>query len=171
MDVLEAIAKRNSIRAYQSTPVTAEQLQKVLEAARLAPTGGNRQEFKIVVVTDEKTRKKLSAATGGQKHVAEAPVILAAVAVQPERLMICDVLAAPVDVSIVIDHMTLAAFAVGLGTCWIGAFGQDKVRDILGIPSSCKVISLLTLGTPAEEGRPKTRKTLGELVCYEKYRA
>jgi nitroreductase len=171
MDLLEAIAKRKSIRSYKSTPVPDDKLNQVLDAARLAPTGGNRQEFKVVVVKDEKTRKKLSEATGGQKHVAEAPVVLAVVAIQPDRMMICDVPAAPVDLSIVTDHMMLAAYAVGLGTCWIGAFRQDMVRELLGVPETGKVVSLLTLGFPAEEGRPKARKTINEIVCDEKYKA
>jgi nitroreductase len=170
MDVLEAIAKRKSIRAYKNTPVPEDKLNQVLEAARLAPSGGNRQEMKFVVVKDENTRRKLSDATGGQKHVAEAPVVIAAVAVHPERMMICDVPAYPVDLAIAIDHMTLAAYDVGLGTCWIGAFQQETVRKLLGIPDSCKVVELLTLGIPAEDGRPKTRKSIDEIICFEKYK-
>ena len=170
MDVIEAIPKRKSIRAYKNTPVPENKLNQVLEAARLAPSGGNRQEMKFVVVKDEKTRKKLSEATGGQKHVAEAPVVIVAVATQPERMMICDVPAYPVDVAIAIDHMTLAAYDVGLGTCWIGAFQQEMVKGILGIPASCKVVQLLTLGVPAEDGRPKERKPIEQLICYEKYK-
>jgi nitroreductase len=170
MDVLEVIAKRKSIRAYKNTPVPDDKLNQVLEAARLAPSGGNRQEMKFVVVKDETTRKKLSEATGGQKHVAAAPVVIAAVATQPERMMICDVPAYPVDVAIAIDHMTLAACGVGLGTCWIGAFNQEMVKNLLGIPVNCKVVQLLALGVPAEDGRPKDRKPIEQLVCYEKYK-
>jgi nitroreductase len=170
MDVLEAIAKRKSIRAYKATPVAEDKLAKVLEAARLAPSGANRQEMKFVVVKDEKTRAKLSEATGGQKHVAQAPVVIAAVSTDPEKMMICDVPGYPVDVAIAVDHMTLAAWDIGLGTCWIGAFNQDMVRKILGIPENRKVVQLLTLGVPAEEGRPKDRKPLEKIVCYEKYK-
>jgi nitroreductase len=170
MDVLEAIAKRKSIRAYKTTPVPEDKLNKVLEAARLAPSGGNRQEMKFVVVKDQKTRAKLSEATGGQKHVAQAPVVIAGVSTDPGKMMICDVPAYPVDVAIAIDHMTLAAYDVGLGTCWIGAFNQQMVCKILEIPDSCKVVQLMTLGIPAEEGRTKDRKPVTQVVCYEKYK-
>jgi nitroreductase len=170
MDVLEAIAKRKSIRAYKTTPVPEDKLNKVLEAARLAPSGANRQEMKFVVVKDQKTRARLSEATGGQKHVAQAPVVIAAVSTDPEKMMICDVPGYPVDVAIAIDHMTLAAFDLGLGTCWIGAFNQEKVKSILSIPDRCKVVQLLTLGIPDEEGRPKDRKPIEQIVCYEKYK-
>ncbi len=170
MDVLEAIAKRKSIRAYKTIPVPEDKLNKVLEAARLAPSGANRQEMKFVVVKDQKTRAKLSEATGGQKHVAQAPVVIAAVSTDPEKMMICDVPGYPVDVAIAIDHMTLAAFDIGLGTCWIGAFNQGMVKNILGIPDNCKVVQLLTLGIPDEEGRPKERKPIAQIVCYETYK-
>jgi nitroreductase len=170
MDVLEAIAKRKSIRAYKTIPIPEDKLNKVLEAARLAPSGANRQEMKFVVVKDQKTRAKLSEATGGQKHVAQAPVVIAAVSTDPEKMMICDVPGYPVDVAIAIDHMTLAAFDLGLGTCWIGAFNQETVKSILSIPDKCKVVQLLTLGIPDEEGRPKDRKPIEQIVCYDKYK-
>ena len=171
MDVFEAINKRQSIRDYQDKAVPEDKLQRVLEAGRMAPTGGNRQEMKFVVARDEETRRKLSEASGGQRHVAQAPVVIAAVATLPERMMLCGVPAYPVDVAIAIDHMTLAAFEVGLGTCWIGAFRQEMVREILKIPENCMVVSLLTLGLPSAEGRPKSRKTIEELVCFDVYKA
>ena len=171
MDVSEVIVKRVSIREYKDVPVPEDKLNRVLEAARMAPTGGNRQEFKLVVARDKETRRKLSEASGGQKHVGQAPVVIAAVGTVPEKMMICGVPAYAVDLAIVIDHMTLAAANEGLGTCWIGAFRQEMVRDILKIPPTHTVVSLLTLGVPGGEGRPKTRKDLGQLVCYETFTA
>jgi nitroreductase len=97
-------------------------------------------------------------------------VVIAAVGLTPNDKMRCDVPTDPVDVAIAIDHITLAAVEEGLGTCCIGSFFQDKVREVLGIPSSYKVIELLTLGYPADSSRPKSRKSLEEIVCYEKFR-
>lgn len=170
MELKEAIAKRNSIRAYKDTPVPEEKLNAVLEAARLAPSGANKQEWKFVVVRNEEKKQDLAKATGGQAHVSQAPVVIAAVATETDFLMRCDVPAYPVDLAIAIDHMTLAAVDEGLGTCWIGAFSQEKAMDILRIPDNCRIVSLLTLGYPAEEGRPKTRKSLEEIVCYDSFR-
>ena len=99
--------------------------------------------------------------------MAKAPVIIAAVATMPELMMICDVPDYPVDLAIAVDHMTLAAADEGLGTCWIGAFSQDKVHEFLGIPKKYKVVSLLPLGFPNQPPTPKTRKSLNEIVCYE----
>jgi nitroreductase len=169
MEVKDAIEKRNSIRAYEDKPVPKELLLKVLEAARLAPSGRNSQAWKFIVVRDDERRQALGRATGGQPHVHTAPVIIAAVATEPEYVMPCGILAYPVDLAIAIDHMTLAAVDLGLGTCWIGAFSQEKVKSILEVPEKLKVVSLLTLGYPGETGRPKMRKTLEEIVCYDRY--
>ena len=83
--------------------------------------------------------------------------------------MSCQVPGDPVDVAIAIDHMTLTAAELDLGTCWIGAFDQDAVRGLLGIPPTAKVIEVLTLGYPADSPRPKSRKPAGEVVCWERW--
>lgn len=170
MEVQEAIRKRSSIRAYEDRPIPEELLNSVLEAARLAPSGRNSQTWKFVVVRDAALRQALGYASGGQPHVHAAPVIIAAVATEPDVYMPCGVPTYPVDLAIAIDHMMLAAFDLGLGTCWIGAFSQEKVKEHLGIPENLKVVSLLILGYPAEKGRPKVRKALEEIVCYDKYK-
>jgi nitroreductase len=170
MEVKEAILKRKSIRGYENTPVPEEKLNAVLEAARMAPSGANRQPWKFVVVRDDEKRKQLSAASGGQRHVAEAPVVIAAVGTMPENMMRCEVPGYPVDLSIAVDHMTLVAVGEGLGTCWIGAFEQAAARKILSIPDNCMIVALLTLGYPRDQGRPKDRKQLSEIVCYDTFK-
>jgi len=170
MDVKEAIEKRNSIRAYEDKPVPEDKLMRVLEAARLAPSGHNGQARKFIVVRDDERRQALGQAAGGQYHVHTAPVIIAAVAMNPKELMPCGIPTSPVDLAIAIDHMTLAAVEEGLGTCWIGAFSQEEVKRILEVPGEMSVINLLTLGFPAESGRPKNRKALEDIICYETYK-
>jgi nitroreductase len=170
MELKDAILQRKSIRSYENKPVPEDKLNIVLEAARMAPSGANRQPWKFIVVRDNEKRKQLSVASGGQGHVAEAPVVIAAVGTMPENMMVCDVPGYPVDLSIAVDHMTLAAVDEGLGTCWIGAFNQDKARDTLGVPKNCKIVALLTLGFPRDSGRPKERKPLEEIVCYDTYK-
>ncbi len=169
MEIGKAIEKRHSIRSYKDEPVPEEKLLKVLEAARIAPSGRNSQSWKFIVVRDHERRQALGRASGGQPHVHSAPVIIAGVATDPASLMPCGIPAYPVDLAIAIDHMTLAAVGLELGTCWIGAFSQDEVKKILGVPENMKVVNLLTLGYPNEAGRPKTRKSLEEVICYEKY--
>ena len=132
MDVFEAIANRRSIRAYKNEPVPAESLERILEAARVAPTAANRQEFKFVVVTDEGMRKALASACNNQTFVGDAGVVIAACAINPERRFHA------VDVAIAVDHMTLAAHALGLGTCWIGAFSEERSRNFSVSPKASR---------------------------------
>ena len=170
MELKEVIEKRESIRDYEDKPIPQDKLLRVLEAARLAPSGSNRQPWKFVVVKDRQTRQKLAQAAEGQTFVGKAPVVIAAVATIPELVMICGVPEYAVDLAIAVDHLTLAAVDEGLGTCWIGAFSQEKVRNILKIPKSCRTVALLPLGFPKQQGRPKVRKSLDEIVCYETFK-
>jgi len=170
MELKEAIKRRQSIRDYEDKPVPEDKLLKVLEAARLAPSGTNRQAWKFVVVREGKRRQELARAAGGQTHVARAPVVIAAVATMPEGVMICGVPDYAVDLAIAVDHMPLAAVDEGLGTCWIGAFSQEEARDILKVPENYRIVALLPLGFPKQTGRPKVRKSLDEIVCYETFK-
>jgi nitroreductase len=169
MDVMEAIKERRSVRAYQDRPVPEEKLKAILEAARLAPSAANRQEWKFIVVQDKEKRLSIMKAAGGQKFVGEAPVVIAAVSLNPGYVMRCGVPAHPVDLAIAVDHMTLKAVEEGLGTCWIGHFEQEKVKEILNVPKEYKVVVLLTLGYPADSPSPKRRKSLEELISYERF--
>ena len=171
MELQEAIRKRQSIRDYEDNPVPEEKLLNVLEAARLAPSGTNKQPWKFIVVKDRKRRQELARAAGNQTFVGEAPVVIVAVATNAEDIMPCGVPGYAVDLAIAADHMTLAAVDEGLGTCWIGDFSQQGVREILGIPEQCRVVTLLPLGFPKREKEKKVRKSLGEIVCYETFKA
>lgn len=169
MDFLELVASRYSVRSYESRPVEQEKLDRILEAVRLAPSGSNRQPWRFVVVRDPEIRQQLVPACYNQKFIAQAPVVIAGVGLMPDRVMRCDIPGDPVDVAIAMEHLALAAAADGLGTCWIGAFHQDPVRRVLGIPDTLKVVQLMTLGYPADEPRPKSRKALSEIVCYDRW--
>ena len=169
MDVYEAIRTRRSVRAYRPDPIPEDVLERILDAGRMAPSAANKQSWKFVVVRDADLRSRLAAAAHNQSFVGQAPVVIAAVGLSPERTMSCDVPADPVDLAIAVDHMTLAAAAEGLGTCWIGAFDQNEVRRLLSIPDSCKVIALLPVGYPADQPKAKSRKELSEVVCYDRF--
>ncbi|MBN1835193.1 MAG: nitroreductase family protein [Spirochaetales bacterium] len=170
MDVYEAIRTRKSVRSYLDRAVEPEKLQRVLEAARLAPSANNRQEWRFVVVTDATVRRRLGEAAAGQRFVGEAPVVIAACAETDRHNMCCGIPCYPVDVAIAIDHLTLAATAEGLGTCWIGAFDPQKVREILGIPPEVEVVELLPLGYPRDP-KPvsKSRLPMDRIVRRERW--
>lgn len=167
MELKEIVTKRRSVRAYEDRPVSEGSLRNILEAARLAPSAHNNQSWKFVVVREGKRRQELARAANNQGFVAEAPVVIAAVATETERVMGCGVPSYAVDLSIAVTHMILAAVDEGLGTCWLGAFSQQRVKEILKIPDKYRVVVLLTLGFPRGEMKVKTRKSLEEIVCYE----
>jgi len=167
VDLYEAIMSRRSIRSYEDKPVPEDVLRRVLEAGRAAPSARNMQEWKFVVVRDAEVRMKLSEAANGQKFVAEAPVVIAACSLQSDYVMTCGHPAHLIDIPIAVDHMTLAAAAEGLGTCWIGAFHQDKAKEALGIPEEITVVSLLPLGYPAESPAPRPRKSFEETFAFD----
>jgi len=169
MNVSEAIKNRYSVRKYKPDPIPEEKLNKILEAARLAPSAHNAQDWKFIVVRDKTKRKQLAIAANSQDFVGEAPVVIVAVATNPDRIMSCGVPTYAVDLAIAIDHMTLQAVEEGLGTCWIGAFSQEKVKEILQIPQQYKVVVLLPLGFPADTPGPKIRKDISEIVSYDRF--
>lgn len=168
MDVYEAMEKRYSVRSYQDREVEQEALERVLNAGRIAPSATNAQEWKFVVAQSGELISALAKAAD-QPFLAEAPVIVAAVATNPDRLMHCGVASGPVDCAIALDHMTLAAVAEGLGTCWIGHFDQDACCELLGVPPTGRIIELLALGHPADSPKQKSRKPLGEVVSYDTF--
>ncbi len=163
MTVYEAIETRKSIREYEKRPVDREALARVLEAGRLAPTARCSNATRFVVVDDPELLKKVQAACMGQPVMGKAPMALI-VCSDSTRVMGCDQRASTIDCSIALSFMMLAATAEGLGTCWIGGFEQPPLKEALGIPEEYDVVALTPLGYPAEEGRPRDRKPLAEMI-------
>ena len=171
MDVFEAIKKRYSCRSYKDTKIRKEDLEQILEAARLAPSARNFQEWRFVVVQDKQTRETIcKEAAKGREFIAQAPVIIVCCANITDYIMTCGQPAYPIDVAIAIDHMSFAATELGIASCWIGAFFEDKLKKILNIPDEIRVVDLLLLGYAADE-RPekKPRLKLSEIVKYESW--
>lgn len=163
MDVLTAIRERRSIRKFKEEPVPQHLLMQVLEAGRIAPSAGNRQPWKFLVVTDAATRQKLVPICRNQEFVGQAGAVIVACAPDPSLKWHL------VDVAIAVDHMTLAAHQLGLGTCWIGAFEPEPVKALLGIPEEVKVVCLLPVGIPAMAGTEKPRKSMAEVTVFERW--
>jgi nitroreductase len=170
MTVMEAIMARQSVRSYESRPVEKEKIEEVMEAARLAPSAGNRQEWRFVVVTEREARLALANDAAGQAFVGEAACVIACCADTDSHTMRCGQPCYPIDVAIAIDHLTLRAAELGLGTCWIGSFSEGTVKKILGIPADVRVVELLTLGYPRDP-KPKAKNRLGrdEVLFFERW--
>ena len=170
MDVYEAISVRKSVRSFQAKDVPADIISRLLDAARLAPSASNRQEWRFIVVRNAAKRKELAGAAMGQKFVGEAPVVLACCAETDSHEMACGQLCYPIDIAIAVDHITLCAAAEGLGTCWIGAFYESEVKRILDIPQHIRVVALLPVGYAKNTARgKKNRLSLKEIVKHERW--
>ena len=170
MDVFEAVKTRRSIRKYKEATVEKEKLSKVLEAARFAPSAANLQPWSFIVVSDKTIRQSLFSAYSQQWFV-NAPIIIVACGVPDKGWRRKDgEKYYPIDVAIAMQNMILAAHEMGLGTCWIAAFDEKKVRKALDIPKNVRVIAMTPLGYPDEVKGPITeRKSLEEIIHYDKW--
>jgi nitroreductase len=164
MDVLETIRIRRSIRKYRPEPIPREKLEMIMEAARLAPSASNRQPWNFVVVQDRERKKALAKAANDQTFLADAGAVVVAVG-DPERSARWH----QKDTMIALEHMVLAATALGYGTCWIGAFDEDEVKSLLKIPAKMKVVALLPIGVPDEKPAATQRKELSEIFFKEEW--
>lgn len=164
---MDAIRKRRSVRKYKSDPVPDEEIQYVLEAARLAPSWANNQCWKFVVVKDEEVKEELARA--GNEWIAQAPVIITACADPDKPGTKGDQPYYLVDIGIAMEHLILAATERGLGTCWVGWFDEQQAKKALSVPENIRVVASTPLGYPDEEPAPRARKTLEEITSYDKY--
>ena len=164
MDLYETIKTRRSIRAYKKDQVEDDKLDRIIDAARLAPTAANKQPFSLIVIKNEQVKHKLKDAYS-QEWFYTAPVIICACALPDTAWKRNDGRRyVDVDVAIAMDHLILAASAEGLGTCWIAAFKPEVVKDVLNIPDNLEPLILTPLGYPEIIPEPTFRKSLGEMV-------
>lgn len=169
MTFLELAEKRTSIRSYENKGVEQEKLTRILEAARLAPSACNIQPFHIIVIERAETKEKLRGAYDNDWFVG-APVILAVCAEPAAAWKRGDGKDySYVDAAIAMDHITLAAADLGLGTCWIGAFTPDALRQALCLPDGIEPVAMTPIGYPGHCGNAKNRKELNQLIHYEQY--
>jgi len=168
MTVIEVIRKRYSCRSYQDRPVEQEKLDQIFEAARLAPSAKNLQDWRFVVVTDKQKKRQVADTTNRPNVFVKAGAIIAACS-NSDFVMKCGQPVAPIDVAIALEHISLQATELGLATCWIGSFETDKVREILGIPQDIAIIELMALGYPADGQRETSREPIENILCYEKW--
>ena len=166
MELMKAIRDRRSIRKYKPDPVPEKEIGYVLEAARLAPSWGNRQCWRYIVVTDEALRKRITQ----RDWAAQAPVVIVGCA-DPAKAGNKD--GKPyymLDMGISMEHLMLAATERGLGTCWIGGqFDEKTVKEALGVPENIRVVALTPLGYPDEAPPAKERKSMGETISRNKW--
>ncbi len=174
MELFEAIKNRRSIRDYNKTkPVSKETIEKIVEAARWAPTAGNQQPIEVVVVFDQETREKLASLSGYAPYVKDSPVALVVCVNQKKygkRYDKAGEFFKPMDASAAIQNMMLASYGLGLGTCWDSVLNKNAIRELLNIPEFVDPFSIIALGYPSKmpENPPK-RRLLEEMIHWDTY--
>lgn len=164
MAVMDAIRKRRSIRKYKPSEIPKEHLLEILEAGRLAPSAGNRQPWKFIVVRGPEQRRRLAEAARGQMFIADAAAVIVALADPEISPRWCDK-----DVMIAVENMVLAAAELGYGSCYIGAFEEERIKSLLKVPEGLRVVVLLPIGVPDEAPSQRPRKALSEVFFGEEY--
>ena len=179
--MIDAILHRRSVRKFQTKPVEDVKLNEILEAARLAPSGNNKQPWFFIVIKDELVKQEVAAATNNQGWIASAPIVIVAIAdicarsenfagmFVDEETSGFDLKRVIRDTAIAVAHILLEVDNQGLGACWCGAFTQAGIRPVLEIPEDKYVLAVIPVGYPAEEPKAKPRKTLEEIVKYERW--
>jgi len=161
MSLLDAIFKRRSIRHYRSEPVRRKVMKNILEAGRLAPSANNAQPWHFIVVTDPELKHALSQGRWNWFVEDSAFTVVGC----GDK---CDSWST-IDTTIALQNMVIAAESQGVGSCWVGDFNEEEVKNLLGIPDNLKVVCLVTFGYPDETPRHRTKKSLEEIVHYNKF--
>jgi nitroreductase len=163
MEVLPEILTRRSVRSFASKALDRDQVERILEAGRLAPSAKNRQEWRFVVVQKKETRQRIMEASFNQEAVGQAPAIIAVCTTNIDYRMPNGQLSYPVDLAFAASFMVLQAVHEGLGTCCMTTFDEQEVREILTTPFSMRIVLLLLVGHPAETPEPTPRKPLRQV--------
>jgi len=165
MSLLDSILTRRSIRRYRKKKIPGEILEKILEAGRQAPSAGNRQPWHFIVITDDEIKQELSHGRWNT-FVSDSAVTIVGCAYIGDSYSLKW---STIDTTIALQNMVIAAWAVGVGSCWVGDFQEEEVKRLLNIPDDWKVISLITFGYSAEQPAARPKKPLNQIINYNKF--
>jgi nitroreductase len=164
MTLFDVILNRRSIRKYSDKEIPKDVLEKIVEAGRQSPSAANRQPYHFIIVTDLEIKKEITGIFSG--FISKAPLIIIGCANPNARLT---GKWATIDTTIALENMVLAATSLGIGTCWIGSFNEQKIKEKLNVPQNWIVVALISLGYPAETPNPRKKKETTELFSYNKF--
>ena len=173
MDLFEAIRTRRSIRSFKKTNVNEEEVDRLLEAAISAPSAGNSQPWEFIIVRDRRIKHGLSVAALDQTFIEEAPVVIVVCANEArseQRYGIRGVkLYSIQDTAAATENILLAANAMGLGACWVGAFREQEARRILETPLHVRPVAIIPVGYPLDNPSPRKRRSIEEIIHKETF--
>jgi len=173
MDVFEAIKGRRSTRAFMEQDVPQEIVEKLIDAARWAPSAGNVQPWEFIIVRNPEIKRKLAVAALNQTFIEEAPVVVVVCADQQRSAKAYgsrgSTLYCIQDTAAATQNLLLAAHALGLGACWVGAFRENQASEALNLPSHVRPVAIIPIGHPAEKPQPRPRRSLKTIIHNETY--
>ena len=165
MSSIDFILTRRSIRHYVKKDIPEYILNQIFEAGRNAPSAVNRQPIHFIIVNDQEAKKELSKGMFN-RHIKGSPAVIVGCA---DVNSVLTGKWAIVDAAIAMQNMVIAAWTLGIGSCWIGDFKEKKVKKLLKIPDKWKVVALLTLGYPAEKPKQRKKKPVEELFSFNSF--
>jgi len=173
MDVLEAVRGRRSTRTFKHQDVPAEIVEKLIDAARSAPSAGNVQPWEFIIVRESEIKRRLARAALDQLFIEEAPVVIVVCANENRssqryghrgKTLYCIQ-----DTAAATQNILLTAHSLGLGTCWVGAFREEEVGEILKVPQGIRPMAIVPLGHPDEAPSPRGWRPKEQIVHYEAF--
>jgi nitroreductase len=173
MEVFQTISQRRSIRRFKKEDIDESLIEKIIHAGIWAPSAGNLQSWELILVKNHLTKEKLSETAYMRDFIAEAPIIMIPCVNQRVSGTVYGdrgvELYSIQDVSCAIENMLLMAHALGIGSCWVGAFDEQQVINLMGTPSYVRPVALVPMGYPDEKPYPPPRRDLADFLHYEKY--
>lgn len=174
LDVFEAIKSRRSVRVFTREGVSEEEVEKLIDAARWAPSAGNIQPWEFIVVRKPEIKRRLSVAALHQLFIEEAPVVIVVCANQMRSGRGYGARGVNLyclqDTAAATQNMLLTACALGLATCWVGAFREEEAKKALSLPDGVRPVAIVPVGHPVRKSMAHSRRPFGEIVHYETYR-
>jgi len=164
VSLVDVVLSRRSIRRYEQKEIPKDVLDKILDAGRQAPSAANRQPWHFIVVTDPEIKKELSKGMFN-RFIKDTPVTIVGCAHK-------DLIAGKwsiISTTIALHNMVVAAWAMGIGSCWVGDFNEEKIKKLLNIPESWNIVALISFGYPAEKPQPRKKKSIEEIVSFNKF--
>ena len=173
MEVFEAIKGRRSIRAFKRRDVSDEDVAKLIDAAIWAPSAGNIQPWEFVILRKPEGKRRLVEAAWEQSFIEEAAVVIVVCANENRSMQRYGdrgkSLYCIQDTAAAIQNIHLAAYSLGLGTCWVGAFKEQEVSQILNVPQGIRPVAIVPVGYAAESASPRSKRPMDQIVHYETF--
>ena len=166
MSIVESVLSRRSIRKFQQREISQEQLDLILEAGQKAPSALNKQPWHFIIVSDDEKKRALSKGLFN-RFIKDAPIAIIGCA-HKDRI---GGKWSQISTTIALQNMVIAGWAMGIGSCWVGEFNEDKVRQLLQIPSNYNIVAIIPFGYPAKIPKPRRRKPIEKITSINIFAA